>query len=127
MKCRIPNPEQVRRAKQQIRENRQQHPPRPIDQDAIIQALEFPRTGYFITTNLYWDCECDPNYIRPADMRMCENCGMLQEESPQSRINELRTLGIHIDLDHPNIITSLAEHSILSRKPSAKPEGNDRV
>ena len=66
-----------------------------ITQVDIAQALG-PETPYFMTTSLYWDCECQRNYIRPRDMNMCENCGAFKDESPDSRVSELRTAGIHL-------------------------------
>ena len=28
------------------------------NEEAIIQAFQYPATQYFITTNLLWDCDC---------------------------------------------------------------------
>ena len=90
--------------------------PHHIDDKAIVQALSYPRTPYFITTDLYWDCECEHNFIRPSDMPMCENCGTFKEDAPPSRINEMKDLSIHIDLNHPNVRETLAEYSTLYRE-----------
>lgn len=96
----------------------QKKPPTPsIDEKAIIQALDYPRTPYFITTNLYWDCDCDPpqSSFKPQDMPMCEDCGTFRDESPDSRINEMRLFGIHLDFHDPTVLASLEQHSTSFR------------
>ena len=87
-----------------------------IGEDAVVQALDYPRSGYFITTSLYWDCECEDNYIRRSDQLMCEECGEFQEDAPNSRINELRRHGFHIDWTQPEWRASLSEHNATFRK-----------
>ena len=114
MKCPIIPPEQIAEIKANTKEHIRVQTSAPIDKDAIIRALE-PANEYFITTSLYWDCECEHNYTRPADMNMCENCGTTQDESPNARIGELRRHGIHVDWTAPNIVKTLEEHNVLSR------------
>ena len=69
-----------------------------IGEAAIVQALDYPRSGYFITTSRYWDC------------------GEFQEDAPNSRINELRRHGFHIDWTQPEWQTSLSEHNATFSK-----------
>ena len=39
----------------------------------------------------YWDCECDQNYIHAkAKTLVCHVCGATEDESPDSRVNELK-------------------------------------
>ena len=45
--------------------------------------------GGFFTTPLFWDCECDCDYIHPSSEFQCFSCGAVQEESPDSRVNEV--------------------------------------
>jgi hypothetical protein len=42
-----------------------------------------------ITTPLFWDCNCDDNYIRPTGAVDCLFCGAQRDESPDSRLNEV--------------------------------------
>lgn len=107
----------INQAKQKLRDFNRLHPPRPIDQTAIAQALSFPDTPYFITTNLYWDCECPANYIHPAAMNMCEDCGAFRDESPDSSLTELKDMSFHIDLEDLAVVASMDEHNISSRNP----------
>ena len=99
----------------QPEEHRAQSPAHPIDEAAIVQALSYPRTPYFITTSLYWDCECDINHIRPAGMPACEECGAVRADRPDSRINEARNARIHVDWTDPEVLPTLDEHSAADR------------
>jgi hypothetical protein len=39
----------------------------------------------------YWDCECENNYIHAkAQTLACSLCGMTEDESPDSRVNEIK-------------------------------------
>ncbi len=49
------------------------------------------------TTPLYWDCECEKNYIhrkdsRPQEQQFCERCGMSASDCPDSRVTEVRRM-----------------------------------
>lgn len=99
----------------------QKTPPTPnpaITEAAILQALSYPQTEYFITTDLYWDCECPTRYIHRTDMLMCEECGTLQQEAPQSRLNEMKAMSIHMDLHDPSVVATFEEHNPRQRSPS---------
>ena len=108
--CRIVTPEQMAKANQQLSDNVQRYPHTPVAYDQVIQALSYPGTNYFITTRLYWDCECRENYIKAADVPMCEECGAFREDQPDSRINEMRQEGIHLDWNDPQIAATLEAH-----------------
>jgi hypothetical protein len=41
------------------------------------------------TTPLFWDCECEKDYIHTQSEPTCERCGSKKEEQPDSRINEV--------------------------------------
>lgn len=38
-----------------------------------------------LTTPLYWDCECEEDYIHPKTESKCPVCGHFAEEQPDSR------------------------------------------
>ena len=43
----------------------------------------------------YWDCECETNFIHAkAQTLACSLCGMTEDESPDSRVNEIKELVI---------------------------------
>lgn len=47
-----------------------------------------------ITTEKYWDCECEHNFIRPKTQNRCDICGAEAEEQPDSRVNEVLMFGL---------------------------------
>ena len=117
--CPIIHPGVIAQHQGTLRRYRQDHPLQSIDAPAIAQALSYPETSYFITSNLFWDCQSSDGYIRPADMLMCENCGQLREAAPPSPLNEIRDHGIHLDWTAPHALASLEEHSVASRRESS--------
>jgi hypothetical protein len=47
-----------------------------------------------IVINLeYWDCECYENYIHPIKQKYCNRCNAFEEDSPNSRENEVKLFG----------------------------------
>jgi len=42
-----------------------------------------------LLTDMYWDCECKSNYIKPSDLDECPICDARREEQPDSRVNEV--------------------------------------
>jgi len=49
------------------------------------------------TTTLYWNCNCDNNYIKSVELKKCKICGAQQKYQPNSRIDECIKLGIFED------------------------------
>ena len=90
-------------------------PPPPIDAAAIAEALD-PSSPFFITSSLFYECGCSPLRHHPASQLMCEDCGDLAEDCPDSRIADLRAAGIHILWDDPEIITTLDQHNTAFRR-----------
>ena len=46
----------------------------------------------FKSTNYFWDCSCYEDYIHPSSVdasKYCENCGDYEDQSPDSRLNEV--------------------------------------
>lgn len=46
----------------------------------------------FLTTQYFWDCECEDWYIHPMEVKACSRCGAQQEDRPNSRTNEVLSL-----------------------------------
>ena len=41
----------------------------------------------------YWDCECETNFIHAKSKTLaCSLCGMTEDESPDSRVNEIKEI-----------------------------------
>lgn len=47
-----------------------------------------------ITTDKYWDCNCEDNYIHPKSESTCKACGAHHESQPDSRVNEVEEIGL---------------------------------
>lgn len=44
-----------------------------------------------ITLNLeYWDCDCDVDYIHSINKAHCDKCNAFEEDSPNSREDEVK-------------------------------------
>ncbi len=41
------------------------------------------------TTEEYWDCECEYNYIHPKTQKSCPICGAMADEQPDSIVDEV--------------------------------------
>ena len=60
-----------------------------------VSSLEDPEiTGkQDTTTDDYWDCECEYNYIhKKSDTLHCPKCNSREDEQPDSRVNEVEYL-----------------------------------
>ena len=45
-----------------------------------------------ITTERYWDCECEHDYIHKACVLQCDKCNSLQDDQPNSHTNEVQAM-----------------------------------
>jgi len=81
----------------------------------------------------YWDCECDQNYIHAkAKTLVCDVCGATEDESPDSRINELNqkelgSAGINIELSDGVITVRHSESNDKLREWTAKKGDWDKL
>ncbi len=41
------------------------------------------------TTEFFWDCECETNYIHPKTQKVCFDCNAIASEQPDSRVDEV--------------------------------------
>jgi len=55
----------------------------------IVEFHHDPANGGFYTTALFWDCECEDDYIHPLHRRECCACGVQQEDAPDARLLEV--------------------------------------
>lgn len=114
--CPTVSPETRRQARRELEAALSDHPLGAITEDKIVQALSHSDPDdYFVTTRLYWECECPEEYFRPQQMAYCENCGSFAEECPDARIHELRANGIHLDYHDPTVRATMDQHNIRSR------------
>ena len=55
----------------------------------LIERHNVGRLDMFYTTPLFWDCECEENYIHSCTEETCLACGATNKEAPTSRVNEV--------------------------------------
>jgi hypothetical protein len=46
------------------------------------------------TTDKFWDCECDYNYVKSYALKKCHRCGASQISRPKSSFDECVELGL---------------------------------
>ena len=59
----------------------------------LIEPHNLGRKDAFYTTILFWDCECERDYIHPCTEESCPVCKAEREESPNARVNEVFNSG----------------------------------
>jgi len=50
--------------------------------------------GEIETTEKYWDCECEDNYIHPKSQKACFKCNTIAAGQPDSRVEEVLSQGL---------------------------------
>ena len=63
----------------------------------LIERHNAGRSDAFYTTTLFWDCECEENYIHALIEENCPACGATREEAPDARVNEVFSHSIVLD------------------------------
>ena len=66
---------------------------------AFLSAKTFGKRKVVIpfTTEEYWDCECEKNYIHPKSDATCLKCGCAHEDRPDSHTIEVLAAGLPIN------------------------------
>ena len=92
-------------------------PPVAVISDADIAAARRAGPGdYFLTTGLYWECDCAADFVHPAAVAHCGECDMQREESPDADLRSLDQFGIAVDFTDPAARASLCAHNIYGRE-----------
>ena len=55
----------------------------------LIESHNIGCEDAFYTTILFWDCECERDYIHPCTEAMCPVCKAEHNDSPDARVDEL--------------------------------------
>lgn len=66
---------------------------RKIKKNKVKEAVNLAEIK---TTEKYWDCECEKNFIHPKIQTECPICGAVAEEQPDSRVNEVLAQGLEL-------------------------------
>ncbi len=78
----------------------------------IVEFHHDPANGGFYTTSLFWDCECEDDYIHPLHRRECCACGFRREDSPDARLLEVIRYAAEFNLDQ-HLVVAAAEQAEL--------------
>ena len=76
---------------------------------ALVEPHNVGREDAFYTTILFWDCECERDYIHPCTESSCPVCKAEREDSPDARVNELFKYQSDLDLRLMNALTEYCE------------------
>lgn len=81
----------------------------------MTQSIHPPNK--FTTTPLFWDCDCDGDYIRSKLQFKCDACGItLDDDPPDSRLNEVLDAGLPLPVDPRDIeVLGMAEAIAITR------------
>jgi len=64
------------------------------------------------TTQLFWDCNCNDNYIKRKDRGKCNECGATS--GPDSRLNEIENANIEVVAGFDNEPNEFGEFEVKS-------------
>ena len=64
----------------------------------LVEPHNLGREDAFYTTILFWDCECERDYIHPCTEATCLVCKAEREDSSNARVAEL--FKYQSNLDH---------------------------
>ncbi len=71
-------------------------------------AYQADSHGGFFTTSLFWDCQCEDEYIHPYSQVECPVCGARREQAPDSHVDEVICQALEWQLD-PDLVRQVAE------------------
>ena len=63
----------------------------------------------FYTTPLFWDCECEEDFIYPASENGCLRCGSQRQHQPDARVDEVLRYAAGLPWGLVQIVENLAE------------------
>ena len=78
----------------------------------VVEMALDDESEVFATTPLYWECDCEWDYIRSSSVSVCVVCGVYAEDSADSRINEVFGEELVLDLGDPALRGGLEFHSV---------------
>ena len=76
----------------------------------IVEFHHDPQNGGFYTTSLFWDCECEEQYIHPFHEQECLACGTRHEDAPDARLIEVIRHAHAFELDQ-QLVEAAAEQA----------------
>jgi hypothetical protein len=81
------------------------------NQKPRVSLLEPHNLGrdVFDTTPLFWDCECERDYIHSCTEQTCPVCKAEREDAPDARVDEVFKYSTNLDRRLVDALTALCE------------------
>ena len=79
-----------------------------VQHDSLIEKHNIGRDAFY-TTSLFWDCECEEEYIQPAFQDYCLLCGSSREDQPDARVDEVLKYKNYLSNDLVQVVEVLAD------------------
>ena len=78
------------------------------------------------TTPLFWDCECELDYIQTKSLPKCDRCGAFQDDQPDSMIDEVLQAALEWK-KHSNLSFVWRKDNGYETRPGNITEENDNM
>jgi hypothetical protein len=74
----------------------------------LVEKHNLGRDVYF-TTPLFWDCECERDYIHPCTEPLCPFCKVERNDAPNARVDEVFKHSTDLDRTLVDALATLCE------------------
>ncbi len=81
---------------------------RIVQHGALIEKHNIGRDTFY-TTSLFWDCECEYDYILPAFLDECPMCNSRREDQPDARVEEVLSHKCCLPVELVQVVEALAD------------------
>ena len=79
-----------------------------VQHSSLIEAHNIGRDTFY-TTSLFWDCECEEDYIHPAFQGECVLCKTQREDQPSARVDEVLKYQSYLPNDLVQVVEVLVD------------------
>ncbi|MBC8509476.1 MAG: hypothetical protein ISR58_08415 [Anaerolineales bacterium] len=63
----------------------------------IVQFHHDPKHGGHFTTVLFWECQCEEDFLHPVYHRECPPCGITRNQAPDAGMGVVVRMGTQVD------------------------------
>lgn len=79
-----------------------------VQHDSLIEKHNIGRDAFY-TTSLFWDCECEENFIHPVIQVECFLCKTRRDDQPNARVDEVLNHSSWLPHDLVQVVEVLAD------------------
>lgn len=79
-----------------------------VQHDSLIEKHNIGRDAFY-TTALFWDCECEEDFIHPVTQEECFLYKTRREDQPNARVDEVLNHSSRLSFDLTQVVEVLAE------------------